>query len=189
MRVFVPFLAASVALALPNLAGAALQHAPAPAKPVEVQRYLGQWYEIARLHNMMEDGCAASSADYTQAGDGKITAVEICKKATGGTKVWRAGVRILDPGVNAKLRLSFLPFISKEYWVLDHAADYSWAIVGTEEGKYLWLFARQPNISPAEKAAIVARAKALGYDTSRLIYPQLPVTRAAALTTNGSGTP
>ena len=62
--------------------------------------------------------------------------------------------------------------MSKDYWVLDRADDYAWAIVGTPEGKYLWLFARQPHIPAAEKAAVIERARALGYDPSKLIYDQ-----------------
>ncbi len=156
--------------ALAGAVGAVPVSAPAPVKPVDIQRYVGRWYEIGHLHNMLEEGCAGATADYNRDSFGKIKAVETCRKPSGETKVWRAGVRILDPGVNAKLRLSFLPFVSKEYWVIDHASDYAWAIVGTPEGKYLWLFSRQPQVSETQKSLIVARARALGYDTSRLIY-------------------
>lgn len=165
--------ALTLACALPGLAVAApLAAAPQPAKPVEVSRYLGQWYEIARLHNMIEESCASAKSLYTQDDSGKVTAVQTCKKTDGGTKVYRATVHTLDPGTNAKMRLSFFPLISKEYWVLDHAPDYAWSIVGTKEGKYLWVFAREANPPAAEKAAIIARVKALGYNTSKLIYPQ-----------------
>jgi apolipoprotein D and lipocalin family protein len=167
------FATLTLAFALPGLAVAApLTEAPQPAKPVEVSRYLGQWFEIARLHNRIEEACSSARSQYTQEAGGKISAVQICEKPGGGAKTYRASVHILDAGTNAKMRLSFFPLISKEYWVLDHAPDYAWSIVGTKEGKYLWLFARTAHPAAAEKAAIVARTQALGYDTSKLIYPQ-----------------
>jgi apolipoprotein D and lipocalin family protein len=164
--------ASTLACALPGIADAALAAAPAPAKTVEISRYLGQWFEIARLHNRIEESCASARSQYSQAADGKITAVQTCEKAGGGDKTYRATVHILDAGTNAKMRLSFFPLISKEYWVLDHAPDYAWSIVGTKEGKFLWLFTRAAKPSTAEKAALVARTQALGYDTSKLIYSQ-----------------
>ena len=75
---------------------------------------------------------------------------------------WRTVAAIEDVAMSSARML--------EGWA--EAPDYAWAIVGTKEGKYLWLFARQAHPSAAEKAAIVARAEALGYDTSKLIYPQ-----------------
>ena len=167
-------LLAALAFTLPStfVTAAPLTAAPQPAKPVEISRYMGEWFEIARLHNRIEESCVSARSSYSQDTDGKIVAFQYCNKPGGGASVYHATVSILDPPANAKLRLSFFPLISKEYWVLDHAPDYAWAIVGTKEGKYLWLFARQAHPSAAEKAAIVARAEALGYDTSKLIYPQ-----------------
>jgi apolipoprotein D and lipocalin family protein len=166
------FPALALACAVPTLADAALSAAPSPVKPVQISRYLGRWYEFARLHNRIEENCARAEAQYSRDADGRIAAVETCHTSGGGEKVYHAGVHVLDPGTNAKLRLSFFPFISKDYWVLDHAPDYSWAIVGTNDGKYLWLFTRRPDAPAAETTAIVARARALGYDTSQLIYSQ-----------------
>jgi apolipoprotein D and lipocalin family protein len=160
------------AFAFPKLANADPSAAPPPAKPVEISRYLGRWYEMARLHNRIEESCTSAEAQYSRDADGRIAAIEICNRSGGGEKVYHAAVHVLDPGTNAKLCLSFLPFVSKDYWVLDHAPDYSWAIVGTNDGKYLWLFTRRPDPSAAEKTAIVDRAKVLGYDTSKLIYSQ-----------------
>ena len=79
--------------------------------------------------------------------------------------------KILDPGVNAKFKLTFYVLLSKEYWVLDHAQDYKWAIVGDPTGKFLWFFSRQPVLPPGLKDAMLARAKALGYDVGRLEFP------------------
>lgn len=146
--------------------------APEPAKPVDMSRYLGRWYEIARLPSLLERNCQASTADYQREPDGRMTVIESCHQGApdGPLMTHRVGVKVLDPGVNAKLRLSFFPLVSRDYWVLDHADNYDWAIVARSNTNYLWLFDRRPNPPPAEVATMVARAKALGYDTSRLIF-------------------
>jgi apolipoprotein D and lipocalin family protein len=148
---------------------------PAPAKPVELQRYVGRWYEVARVPNHFERGkdCAAPTADYEQDAKGAVTVVQICHvdSPTGPEKVYHATVKILDPGTNAKFKLTFYVFLSKEYWVLDHAPDYKWAIVGDPTGKFLWLFSRQPTLPADIKDAVLARARSMGYDTNRLEFP------------------
>ncbi len=152
--------------------GAAFAAAPEPTKPVDITRYSGRWFEMARLHNRIEEACISATADYIDAGD-HIQAIETCRHAPPSPdKVYRASVKIMDPGENAKLRLTFFPFVYKDYWVLDHANDYSWAILGEPSGKFLWIFTRAPDPPPAERNAVLARAKALGYDISKLIFAQ-----------------
>jgi apolipoprotein D and lipocalin family protein len=160
------------ALFVVGVGSSALAAAPEPAKPVDITRYAGRWFEMARLHNRIEEACISASADYIDASD-HIQAIETCHHAPPAPdKVYRASVKIMDPGENAKLRLTFFPFVYKDYWVLDHANDYSWAILGEPSGKFLWIFTRTPEPPPAERNAVLARAKALGYDTSKLIFAQ-----------------
>ena len=165
--------AAIGALALTGLAAQAA--APAPTKPVDLQRYAGRWYEIARVPNHFERGanCEGSTADYAQDAKGAVTVVQTCHEnaPNGPEKVYHATARIMDPGVNAKLKLTFYVVLSKEYWVLDHGQDYKWAIVGDPTGKFLWFFSRQPAVPPALKDTLLARARSLGYDTGRLEFP------------------
>jgi apolipoprotein D and lipocalin family protein len=149
--------------------------APPPSKPVDLQRYYGRWYEVARVPNRFERGsaCDAPTADYDQDANGSVTVVQTChaESPSGPAKVYRAAAHILDPGVNAKFRLTFFLLLSRDYWVLDHAPDYSWAIVGDPTGKYVWLFSRRPILAPATKTALIARTKALGYDVDKLEFP------------------
>jgi apolipoprotein D and lipocalin family protein len=169
-RLFRTFVCATLAVAA--LGGSALAAAPEPTKPVDITRYAGRWFEMARLHNRIEEACISATADYIDTGD-HIEAIETCRHAPPSPdKVYRASVKIMDPGENAKLRLTFFPFVYKDYWVLDHANDYSWAILGEPSGKYLWIFTRTPAPAQAERNAVLARAKALGYDTSKLIFNQ-----------------
>jgi apolipoprotein D and lipocalin family protein len=142
---------------------------------VELQRYVGRWYEFARVPNRFEHGkaCDAPTADYMQDPKGAVTVVQTCHEnaPNGPEKTYHATAKILDPGVNAKFKLTFYVLLSKEYWVLDHAQDYKWAIVGDPTGKFLWFFSRQPVLPPGLKDAMLARAKALGYDVGRLEFP------------------
>ncbi len=154
------------------ICSSALAAAPEPTKPVDITRYAGRWFEMARLHNRIEEACISATADYIDNGN-NVQAIETCRHAPPSPdKVYRASVKVMDPGENAKLRLTFFPFVYKDYWVLDHANDYSWAILGEPSGKYLWIFTRTPEPPPAERNAVLARAKALGYDTSKLIFAQ-----------------
>ncbi len=157
------------------LLAAAFTPAPAPTKPVELQRYVGRWYEVARVPNHFErgKGCDAPTADYLQDAKGAVTVVQTCHEnaPNGPEKVYHATAQILDPGTNAKFKLTFYVLLTKEYWVLDHAQDYKWAIVGDPTGKFLWFFSRQPILAAGFKEAMLARAKALGYDTGRLEFP------------------
>lgn len=143
--------------------------APEPAKPIDLQKYTGTWYEVARLHNKIEEPCVNAQVTYTPASDGGFNVKDVCFHAQGAPKVYHPLMKVLDPGTNAKFRLTFFPFVWKDYWVLDYAPDNSWVVLGEPTGKYLWLFSRTPSLA-AHKAALVARAKSLGYDTSKLIY-------------------
>ena len=151
---------------------AAFAEAPAPAKAVEVERYVGRWHEIARTPNRTEAGCLASTSDYIVAGD-QLSVVQTCRKGSpsGPEKVYRASGKILDPGRNAKVRLTFLSVISREFWILDRALDYSWAVVGDPKGKLIWLMSRKAKPTAAERDTMVAAAEALGYDTAQLVFP------------------
>ncbi len=152
-------------------AGAASASAPDPRKSVEIDRYLGRWYEIARTPNKLQKDCIDATADYVQQ-NGRILVVQTCQDPDQqeSAKVFRARAQILDPETNAKLKLTFMGFWSQEYWVIDRAQDYSWAIVGDPSGNYLWVLSRDPGLSGAELEAILARAEALGYDLARLEY-------------------
>jgi len=165
---------------LPSLmCAAALLAAPAPAlalatptKPVDLSRYAGRWYEIARVYNIPERDCLASTIDYGRDDKGNVSVVETCRTAR-GVKVYRPRLRILDPGTNTRLRLTFYFVVSKDYLVMDHADDYSWAILNEPSGRWFWVFARRPDLPEAQKLRIVARAKSFGYDAKRqIIYDQ-----------------
>lgn len=144
---------------------------PQPAKTVQLERYLGKWYEMARYENRFEKGCEGVTAEYSKREDGLIKVLNTCHKGSvhGEKDVAEGKARIVEDSGNAKLEVSFWgPFYFGDYWVLDHADDYSWSIVGEPSGKYLWILTRDAVPSTKKRNALIARAKALGYDTARL---------------------
>jgi apolipoprotein D and lipocalin family protein len=148
---------------------------PQPAKSVDLQRYLGKWYEIARYEQAFQKGCRGVTAEYGLRQDGKISILNTCRKADGKIDTAAGKAKIADPATNAKLKVSFFgPFYFGDYWVLDHADDYRWAIVGDPSGRYLWLLHRQPVPPAQEVESLVGRIAALGYDTRPLIRTVQP---------------
>ena len=145
---------------------------PEPARAVELDRYLGRWYELARYDvGRFQEGCEASTADYSLRDDGEIGVLNACRDGspTGEVRTAEGRARIVEGSRNAKLEISFFgPFYFGDYWVLDHAEDYSWSIVGEPSGRFLWLLTRTPNPSPDVRNRILTRTRELGYDTYRL---------------------
>lgn len=152
---------------------------PAPAKPVDIDRYVGRYYELARYENIFQRGCEAVSADYSKIPGGMIRIVNICRDRSvdGPARSVNGRAKLVEGSRNAKFKVSFLgPAFLGDYWVLDRAEDYSWAIVADRSGKFLWLLHRHPTPGPAEIAFLVNRAKTLGFNTALLRF-----TKQAAL--------
>lgn len=147
---------------------------PAPAKKVDLQRYLGKWYELARYEQGFQKGCDGVTAEYTLRNDGAISVLNRCRKPDGKISAAKGKAKIVDVATNAKLKVSFFGPFYGDYWVLDHADDYSWSIVGEGSGRYLWLLSRDPQPGQARLDALIARARALGYDTSMLRITRQP---------------
>lgn len=147
---------------------------PQPAKPVEISRYLGRWYEVARYEQGFQKDCEGVSADYALRDDGKISVLNRCRKPDGTIRDAKGRAKIVDSATNAKLKVSFFGPFYGDYWVLDHADDYSWSIVGEPSGRYLWLLTRDATPDKERLDALIARARALGYDTSMLRITQQP---------------
>lgn len=147
---------------------------PQPAKAVDLQRYVGRWFEIARYEQSFQRGCQGVTADYSLRPDGIVDVVNRCRKASGKIVVARGRAKVVDRATNAKLKVSFFGPFYGDYWVLDHAPDYSWSIVGESSGRYLWLLSRKQRPPETEVASLVERARAMGYDTSMLLKTVQP---------------
>ncbi len=143
---------------------------PQPARPVDLQRYSGLWHEIGRYENGFERGCEGVTAEYTLRNDGLVGVRNLCREGTTGPERRSEGRAKITPGSgNAKLKVSFWgPLFLGDYWVLDRAEDYSWAIVGEPSGRYLWLLSRTPHPSETVSTTIMTRVRSLGYDTDMI---------------------
>jgi apolipoprotein D and lipocalin family protein len=147
---------------------------PQPNKPVELQKYLGRWYEIARYEQGFQRDCDGVTADYALRADGSINVLNRCRKRGGKLSEARGRAKVVDRITNAKLKVSFFGPFFGDYWVLDHGEDYSWSIVGEGSGRYLWILNRHPTPTEAEIQKLIDRARALGYDTSMLRRTRQP---------------
>jgi apolipoprotein D and lipocalin family protein len=142
---------------------------PQPARHVDLNRYLGLWYEIGRYENRFEADCEGVTAEYRKRDDGEIEVINTAHKdsLSGPVKTAHGKAKVLPGSDNAKLKVSFFgPFYAGDYWVLDHAEDYAWSIVGEPSGRYLWLLARTAQPDELTRNIIEARTRELGYDWS-----------------------
>lgn len=137
---------------------------------VDLERYLGRWYEIARFENSFETDCVGVTATYGRKPDGTVSVTNRClvKTLNGEESIAEGSARIVDTTSNAKLAVSFFWPFEGDYWVIALADDYSWALVGEPSGRYLWILARTPQIAPSLKAELVGKLDAMGYDTKAL---------------------
>jgi len=154
-------------------------HSEVQAVPsIDINRYLGTWYEIARFPNRFQESCAGEvSATYSLYDDGDIRVLNRCMKDNGEmTEAEGRARRASVDGPNSKLKvrfapafLAFLPFVWGDYWVIDIAPDYSYAVVGEPRREYLWILSRTPVLDEQVLGGIIARIREQGYDVSRLV--------------------
>jgi len=181
MRVWSRFgLVLTLAIGLTACAtGGNMPTAPQPLKPIDPARFFtGRWYEIARTPNMFTNGCVAGTTDFYRRPDGQLIERDACRRGTpeGPEKVFKGPLDSLDGGAENKFVVhytlfGFVPF-AQTYWVLDHADDYAWFIVSNPSFQNIALLGRIPRQPQAVVAALTARARALGYDTSKLEFPE-----------------
>jgi apolipoprotein D and lipocalin family protein len=147
------------------------KHAPLPplevVPRVELSRYTGTWYEIARYPNSFQKGCTDTSAAYKLGPDGSFRVLNSCLKNgtmdTAKGKAW-----VVDPVTNAKLKVSFFWPFSGDYWIIDLGEDYDYAVVSVPDRKYLWILSRSPDMDDALYGQILQRLKKKGFDIYRL---------------------
>ena len=143
---------------------------------VDLSRYVGEWFEIARFPNRFQRQCLGDvRAVYAIRQDGRLDVVNRCRTNDGVTEA-RGVARVVDSRSAAKLKvrfapaiLSFLPAVWGDYWVVGLAPDYSWATVGSPDRKYLWILGRTSPIGTDAYAAALEAARSNGFDVARLI--------------------
>jgi apolipoprotein D and lipocalin family protein len=137
---------------------------------VDLDRYLGTWYEIARYPNRFQKNCVASVAIYSKRDDGTIRVENTCRDGSLDGKVRRVVGKAwpVEGSNHAKLKVQFFWPFRGDYWIIDLDPDYRYAVVGHPARKYLWVLARAPSMDPALYESLLEKIRAQGYDLGRL---------------------
>jgi len=137
---------------------------------VDLSRYVGTWYEIASFPQWVQEGCTGTTATYGLRGDGEIDVRNQCFRVSleGKADSVKGRARIVDPATNAKLEVSFFRPFWGDYWIIDLAPDYAYAVVGHPSRDYLWILSRTPTMAPDVYEGILERLRAQGYEVDRL---------------------
>jgi apolipoprotein D and lipocalin family protein len=135
---------------------------------VELNKYLGKWYEIAHLPAKFQEGCTDTTATYTLSEDGNISVLNECKR-NGKLKQAKGKAKVVDKNSGAKLKVTFFwPFYG-DYWIINLGKDYDYAIVGTPNRKYLWILSRTPQMEDNLFSQLIESVKSKGFDVNKLI--------------------
>jgi apolipoprotein D and lipocalin family protein len=149
---------------------------PQTVEMVDLDRYLGRWFEIARLPNRFQDLCVSNVvATYAKASNGAVRVENRCTNAAGETKEALGEVRSTDLS-NSKLEvrfapnwLSWLPLVWGDYWVLYLEADYSVALVGSPDRQFLWVLSRSSNLEKTKLDMLLGKAKEQGFAVEKVM--------------------
>ena len=135
---------------------------------VELEKYLGKWYEIAHLPAKFEEGCNETTATYTLSKDGSISVLNQSTK-NGKIKQAKGKAKIVDKNSNAKLKVTFFwPFYG-DYWIIKLGNNYDYSVVGTPNRKYLWILSRTPQMNDNLYSQIIEYVKSKGFEVNKLI--------------------
>lgn len=141
-----------------------------PISKLDLSRFLGKWYEIARYDHKFERDMQNVTAEYSLKENGMVKVLNAGTK-NGERKIAEGKAKQPDPDRNpAHLRVSFFWFFYSDYNILMLADDYSYALVGSKSDKYLWILSREPRLDGNTKSAILSEARRRGYDTDALIW-------------------
>jgi apolipoprotein D and lipocalin family protein len=179
MKILFASLIPAVVLALSGcmtLTGPDLSKAPPTVARVELARYGGTWYEIARMPLWFQRNCLRSQATYGLLETGEVSVLNECDTG-GGKDSIRGRARVVDARTNARLEVRFDNWFSVfipsqpqgNYWILYLDEGYRTVIVGTPDRENLWIMARTPAIDEARYTELVGIARGLGFDTDKLI--------------------
>jgi len=144
------------------------------APNVDLGRFQGKWYEVAKLPRSTQSDCVGTTSFYTVSGS-NVDVRHECHlgSATGQLKSIAMSAKVDDPKVPAKMSLDVGGFYG-DYWILDVGEHYEYAVVGTPSRSYLWILSRTPTLDGAVMKGILDRAQSKKFDTSRIEYTPQP---------------
>ncbi len=166
-------------LATFGAAFASTKLAPVQVVPeIDLGRYAGKWYEIARFPNGFQKSCAGDvTANYTLQKNGKVTVENACSTSNGKTKTAKGEARRIDKkSKDGKLEvrfapkfLGFLPAAWGDYYVMNLDENYTTSVVGSSGRSYLWILSRTPQMNDATYARLIEVARVQGFDVKKLV--------------------
>ena len=151
-------------------------HALTSISTLDVPRYMGTWYEIAKFPNWFQKKCVADTrAEYSLLPSGQVQVINRCRQKNGEMKEAVGSARQIGGAMSSKLEvrfapawLSFIPAVWGDYWVIDLDTAYQLVAVSEPKREYLWILSRSPRVDPGAYAALLARLSAKGFDVQRL---------------------
>lgn len=163
------------AAAFTTMAHASTDAKPQTVKQVDLTRYAGTWYEIARFPMYFQRKCASDvTATYAKLTNGNVSVLNQCRQANGEMMASKGEAKVVDAN-NTKLKVSFLPqglrwipFTKGDYWILKLDENYQTVLVSGSDHKYLWILSRTPNLDEKTYQEYVEAAKQQGFDVSKL---------------------
>jgi apolipoprotein D and lipocalin family protein len=169
---WIPLLCATLSAGAATTSAAPL----APIAALDVPRYMGDWYEIAKYPNSFQKKCAGfTKASYQLLGGGQVQVINTCRRRDGETDVAGGIARQVGGSDSPRLEvrfapawLSFLPFVWGDYWVIDLDNEYRLAAVSEPKREYLWILSRTPTVDPSAYAALLQRLKQRGFNLEKL---------------------
>jgi len=141
---------------------------------VDLSRYLGKWYEIARMPQFFQRKCARDVIAEYKLDESSIFVTNSCTTDRGEVLVAEGHARVVDSLSNAKLEVTFVKLFGwryafgGDYWIIDLASDYRYAVIGHPNRKYAWVLSRNPELPAADLSVIEKRLRENGYDTCTL---------------------
>lgn len=145
-------------------------------KHVDLDRYLGTWYEIASIPQSFQKMCVGNTvAEYSFTKNGLVKVLNSCDTKTGARKTAEARAKVIDKESNAKLKVTFVKIFDwvfsfgGNYWILDLAEDYSYAVVGDPSTDYAWILSRTPELSFNDLVSAEKNLAKNGYDTCKVL--------------------
>ncbi|MCW5960994.1 MAG: lipocalin family protein [Pyrinomonadaceae bacterium] len=144
---------------------------------VDINKYSGKWFEIARYPNKFQKKCVGNvSANYTIKKNDTLEVINECLEKDGEVDRAKGKARIVDKTSNAKLEvrfapafLSFIPAVWGDYWIIDLDKDYKWAAIGDPDREYFWVLSREPKLDDATYQAILRRAEVQGFNPAKVV--------------------
>lgn len=159
-----------------NLSQATVGKEPETVASVDLQKYIGKWYEVASIPQSFQKQCVANTtAEYAVVEEGLISVVNSCDTKSGERSVAEGRAKVEDTVSNSKLKVTFVKIFNwvfafgGKYWILDVDANYSYALVGDPTRDYAWILSRTPKVSGEQLSQFEKKLSEEGYDTCKIL--------------------